>query len=182
MTDSTGGRVPAHQHFVLTVAATLVAVSLFIPRPMNFAPLGAFGLFVGAYSPARHAWAYPLAVLTAYVVAIGGYQWFVLASVFVGFAGPALLGSAWLKKHISFARVGASAMATSVWFFLVSNLGSWVAFGVPRGEGLLAHYLAGLPLFWNTLAGDLFFSTVLFGGYALVGWASQRRAAHEARA
>jgi hypothetical protein len=33
--------------------------------------------------------------------------------------------------------------------------------------GLAACYVAGIPLFWNTLAGDAFYATVLFGGMAL---------------
>jgi hypothetical protein len=33
--------------------------------------------------------------------------------------------------------------------------------------GLATCYLAGLPLFRNTLAGDAFYSVLLFGGYAL---------------
>ena len=168
MTDSNVGRIPARQHLVLALAAAVVAASLFMPRPMNFAPLGAFGLFVGAYAPHRRAWAYPLLVLTAYVVFLGGYEWLVLATVFLGFAGPAIMGKRWLENRVSVGRVGASAIASSVWFFLVSNFGSWIVFGVARDQSVFAHYLAGVPLFWNTVAGDLFFSTVLFGGYALI--------------
>jgi hypothetical protein len=174
MTDSTGGSAPARQHLILCVAAILVAVALFIPRPTNFAPLGAFGMFVGVHAQVRYAWAYPLAVLATYVIAVGGYEWFVLGTVFLGFAGPAFIGSRWLRSRVTVGRVGAATLVTSLWFFLSSNLGSWVVFGAPRGESLVAHYLAGLPLFRNTVAGDLFFSTVLFGGHALVG-ASQRR-------
>jgi hypothetical protein len=33
--------------------------------------------------------------------------------------------------------------------------------------GLLSCYAAGIPLFWNTLAGDAVFATLLFGGYTL---------------
>jgi hypothetical protein len=34
--------------------------------------------------------------------------------------------------------------------------------------GLVACYVAGLPYFWNTLLGDLVFTGVLFGGFALL--------------
>ncbi len=174
-------RVPAaadatrRDHLVLGFASALVAVSLFLPRPMNFAPLGAFGLFAGAYAPGRRAWGYPLAALAGYVIAIGGYHWLVLASVFLGFAGPAVLGFRWLRGRVSVGRVGGGALASSGWFFLVSNLGSWVAFGIPRGESLVQHYVLGIPFFWNTLAGDLFFCGVLFGGYALVAGRDESR-------
>ncbi len=33
--------------------------------------------------------------------------------------------------------------------------------------GLAACYLAGVPLFWNTLAGDASYVALLFGGMAL---------------
>jgi hypothetical protein len=35
-------------------------------------------------------------------------------------------------------------------------------------SGLVACYVAGLPYFWNTLLGDLVFTGVLFGGFALL--------------
>jgi len=44
------------------------------------------------------------------------------------------------------------------------------AFGLsyPRtGAGLLACYAAGVPFFWNTLAGDGIYAALLFGGFAL---------------
>jgi hypothetical protein len=34
--------------------------------------------------------------------------------------------------------------------------------------GLMSSYALGLPFFWNTLAGDLFYSAVLFGIYVAV--------------
>ena len=51
--------------------------------------------------------------------------------------------------------------------FLVSNFGSWMS-GItyPKtGAGLMACYTAGIPFFWNTLAGDLFYVAALFGVY-----------------
>jgi hypothetical protein len=35
-------------------------------------------------------------------------------------------------------------------------------------SGLIACYVAGIPFFGNTLAGDAFYAAILFGGYALV--------------
>lgn len=167
MIDARRAHAPLRDHLALLLASALVTLSLFLPRPVNFAPLGAFGLFAGAYAPGRRAWAYPLVVLAIHVAAVGGYPWLVLASVVLGFGGPAVIGSIWLRARVSVRRVGAGALASSTWFFLISNLGSWIVYGAPRGQPLVAHYLTGLPFFRNTLAGDLFFATVLFGGYAL---------------
>jgi hypothetical protein len=54
-------------------------------------------------------------------------------------------------------------------FFLITNFAIWATFlTYPKTfAGLLACYAAGLPLFWNTLAGDAFYAVLLFGGYAL---------------
>jgi hypothetical protein len=51
-------------------------------------------------------------------------------------------------------------------FFLITNFGVWAFLGsYPRtGGGLAACYVAGIPFFWNTLAGDAIYATLLFGG------------------
>jgi len=45
----------------------------------------------------------------------------------------------------------------------------WAAFTTyPKSlAGLLACYIAAVPFFWNTLAGDVLYAALLFGGYAL---------------
>jgi len=176
MIDSTSGRTPAPPRSILIVASIVVGIALLLSRPMNFTPLGAFGLFVGTYAHGGRTWVYPTVALAIFVIATGGYEWLVMLSVLLGFVGPVVIGSRWLKGRVSVTRVGTSALASSGWFFLVSNLGSWVVFGLPRGEGLAHHYLLGVPFFWNTLAGDLSFCAVLFGGYAAARVASRHAA------
>lgn len=162
-------------HLVFAAASVVVGLSLFLPRPVNFSPVGALGLFAGAYATGRRSWLYPLGALTVYVVALGGYAWLVLASVYLGFAVPALIGARWLRGRVRVGRLGGAALLTSVLFFSISNFGSWVVYGIPRGETLLFHYTLGLPLFWNTVAGDVTFTAGLFGGYALLATSDARR-------
>jgi len=60
----------------------------------------------------------------------------------------------------------------------------WVAFTTyPKSlAGLIACYVAAVPFFWNTLAGDALYAALLFGGYALAdGLLSQNRGAQELR-
>ncbi|MEM1217118.1 MAG: DUF6580 family putative transport protein, partial [Bacteroidota bacterium] len=61
----------------------------------------------------------------------------------------------------------------SVVFFLLTNAASWQLDPVYSKDlaGLGAAYVAGIPFFMNTIAGDLLYSGVLFGGYA---WYQQR--------
>ena len=164
------GNGPTTREFLgLAVASALVGLTLFLPRPMNFAPVGALGLFAGAYARTRYAWLFPLGALTIHTVATGGYHWVVLASVYGGFAMSGVIGHRWLANRVRTWRVGVGALGSATAFFLVSNLGSWLAFGMPSGQALIQHYALGVPYFWNTLAGDLTFSALLFGGYALAG-------------
>jgi hypothetical protein len=162
----------------LTVAA---AVSRIVPHPYNFAPFAAVALFGAASFPGR--WAaviVPFAslllgdVLLQVTYAAGwqpnwGFyrgQWVIYAclipSVLLGFA---------IRHRRTFAMVASATLAGSVLFFLVTNFAVWAnGTGVtyPRTlQGLFLCYEAAIPFFRWSLAGDLVYSTVLFGGLAL---------------
>ena len=64
--------------------------------------------------------------------------------------------------------VGCS-LAASVVFFLVTNFAHWTLYDMyeKSAAGLVHCYAAALPFFRYTLAGDLAFACVLFGGYAV---------------
>jgi hypothetical protein len=61
-------------------------------------------------------------------------------------------------------------LASSVLFFVITNFGVWAfdAFYPKTWEGLIACYVAAIPFFQNTLIGDLLYTAVLFGGFALL--------------
>ena len=69
----------------------------------------------------------------------------------------------------SFARVGGATFLGAFQFFLITNFGVWAFLSsYPRtAAGLATCYLAGVPFFWNTLAGDAIYATLLFGGFFL---------------
>ena len=58
----------------------------------------------------------------------------------------------------------------SLAFFFVTNLAVWyqASWYTRDAAGLWQCYLQALPFFRYTLSGDLLFTTVLFGGHALV--------------
>ncbi len=67
-------------------------------------------------------------------------------------------------------RVIAGALSATALFFLVSNFGCWLAnpmYG-QNISGLLSCYAAGVPFLKGTLFGDLVYSGVLFGSFALM--------------
>jgi hypothetical protein len=70
-------------------------------------------------------------------------------------------------QRVSALRVGAAALTSSILFFAITNFGMWLFSGFyPRTlVGLEACYVAAIPFFQNTVAGDLFYAALLFGGF-----------------
>ncbi len=78
----------------------------------------------------------------------------------------------WLRRKKSAPSIGGATLAGAIQFFLITNFALWASSigSYPKNiGGLVACYIAGLPLFWNTLAGDAFYVALLFGGMALAG-------------
>ncbi len=75
----------------------------------------------------------------------------------------------WLRDRRTFARISLATLLGAVQFFLVTNFAVWwLLNSYPKTvSGLAACYLAGIPFFWNTLAGDAFYAALLFGAFAL---------------
>jgi hypothetical protein len=72
-------------------------------------------------------------------------------------------------KERTFPRIAAATFLGALQFFLITNFGVWAFLNTyPRtAAGLATCYLAGVPFFWNTLAGDAVYATLLFGGFFL---------------
>ena len=153
---------------IALLAAIAAAAALrLVPHPPNFSPIDAMALFSGAYLARRWvAFAAPLAALLLSDLILGFYpgMLFQYAAVVL----IALLGMAALSR-VTLARLVVAALASSVLFFLVSNFGVWLAGGMyPQTlAGLGACFVAAVPFFQNTVAGDLFYTALLFGGFAL---------------
>ncbi|MCH7945550.1 MAG: hypothetical protein IIC73_05990 [Armatimonadetes bacterium] len=156
---------------MFAVLAVVVAMARLVPypyRPYNFAPVGALGLFAGAYAKTKWSWAFPLLALLIADLFIGFYSPITMLAVYGGFAVSGLLGRRFLSKSAAAPRVGMCAVGSAVAFFVISNFGVWLAGGYPRSVlGIVECYTLAIPFFHRTLAGDLFFSAVLFGAFAL---------------
>lgn len=147
----------------------VAAILRLVPHAPNFAPIGAMALFGGAYLGRRYALALPIAAMFLSDLFIGFDGITSRLTVYGTFLVIGLIGL-WLRERKSFQNVVLASLAASVLFFVTTNFGVW-AFGTiyPRTvEGLVACYVAAIPFFRNTLAGDLFYTGVFFGGYALV--------------
>ena len=152
------------------LTAILAAAALrLVPHPPNFTPIGAMALFSGAYLGRRGAIALvaPLGALLLSDLVLGFYRG--MPTVYFSVALVVLIGALALR-HRSPLRIGAAALASSILFFVLTNFGMWLSSGFyPRTlAGLEACYVAAIPFFQNTVAGDLFYATLLFGGFALL--------------
>jgi len=157
-----------NSRLIALLSAILVAAVLrLVPHPPNFTPIGAMALFSGAYLGRRWlAFTAPLGAMLISDAVLGFYSGFWVTYLAIGLV--VVIG--WLAlSRVSPLRVGLAAVASSVTFFLVSNFGTWALGGMypHTSAGLAACYVAAIPFFQNTLAGDLFYATLLFGGFRI---------------
>lgn len=165
---------------IVTLITIILAAALsrLLPHPFNFTPIGAIALFGGAHFTRKSlAFVIPLAamLLSDSLIGFHGSMWAVYAS-FILTVG---IGMGLLQK-VTAGRVFGSAILASVLFFLITNFAVWYGAGsfYPRNlAGLGACYLAGIQfyqqdffgnLFFNTIMGDLFFTSALFGSFELL--------------
>ena len=151
---------------VIVTLICLAAVLRIVPHPWNLTPIGAMALFSGAmFRNWRMAFLLPLASLLAGDVFVGFHRlmWVVYAS----FAISVVIGR-WLTEKRSVARIGGAVFLGALQFFVVTNFAMWVVGGFyPKTTmGLVNCFAAGVPFFWNTLAGDTLYACVLFAGFA----------------
>lgn len=159
----------AHRFRLAALLTAIVAAAALrlVPHPPNFTPIGAMALFSAAYLGRRPlAFAAPLGALLLSDLVLGFYSGMLFQYVGVGLI--VLLG--WFAlARLSVLRLAGAAVASSILFFAISNFGVWAVSGMypPTLAGLSACYVAAIPFFQNTLAGDLFYTALLFGGFAV---------------
>ncbi|MEM6965154.1 MAG: DUF6580 family putative transport protein [Bacteroidota bacterium] len=168
---------------LIVVMILAAAATRFLPHPPNFTALGGMALFGAAYFSKKY-WAFLVPFATLWlsdlilnnVVYAAYHDGFTLLPTYavwtyVAFGLMILMGSKVLKK-VKLPRVIGASIGASLIFFLVTNFGVWFFDSMnvftDDASGLLAAYAAGLPFFWNTLVGDLFFVGILFGGFELI--------------
>jgi hypothetical protein len=183
---------PAVFRTILIFTLILLAAALRLgPHPWNFTPVGAIAIFAGAMVRDRRvAFLFPLLVMFATDAVIGFNKLSPL--VYASFLISVLIGRVVVgarlqpgqrakraseshpesntspRKH-PVPQIAAATFLGALQFFLITNFGVWAFLNsYPRtAAGLATCYVAGIPLFWNTLAGDAVYATLLFGAFAL---------------
>ncbi len=134
----------------------------------NFTPIAAMALFSGAYfSDKKYAFLIPLfaMLITDAIIGFHPGMWDVYGTLilitFIGFT---------LRNNVRVVPVIGASLLSSIMFFLITNFSVWAGSTLypHNSAGLISCFAAGIPFFGNTIAGDLFYCSVLFGGYALI--------------
>jgi hypothetical protein len=152
---------------VILAMIAIAAVLRIVPHPWNFTPIGAMALFSGAVVKDRRlAFLFPLLALFVGDIFVGFHK--LMPIVYASFLVNVALGY-WICNRRNVWRISAITLLGATQFFLITNFAMWAFWdSYPRTvAGLVACYVAGLPLFWNTLAGDAFYAALLFGGLAI---------------
>ncbi len=149
----------------IILALALFRLMQFMP---NLSPIAAMALFAGAkFSDKKLAFIIPFVALLLSDFILGLHSTMIF--VYIAFAITVVAGIA-LQKHQNIISITLTAIATSLIFFLLTNAGVWLMYDTysPGLTGLIEAYIAGIPFYQNTLLGDLVFTAILFGGYALI--------------
>lgn len=167
---------------MLAYVFIVLALALrFFPHLMNFSPLGAALLFVGAKRP-KEEWA-PVICVALFVDALLTTQfyqlplrWDFLASA--AYYVIALFIGRMLAEKQDALRVVSASIGGSLVFFLTSNFVAWIALPMYTKDlaGLAKCYWLAIPFFRNTFIGDLLFAALMFGTPAVIAAMQRRRA------
>jgi len=171
----------AYLFVVIAVAAR------FLPHPWHFTPVAASLLFFGARGSRRQMWA-PFALLAASDVILTKlvyaypFEWDHFVT-WAWYAAILFLGTR-LRDNSKPLWIVASALASSVSFFLVSNFAVWACYNMyPKNfSGLMTSYTLGLPFFQRGMVGDLLFTSAMFAVPALIEMFSEKTEGRSAAA
>ena len=160
----------------LTGVILVAALLRLIPHPENVAPVAAIALFAGAFFKNRiYAFFVPIACLffsdflfqLQYWTGIREYPGFytLMPVVYLAFAFMVVCGLWIQKKGVSVKNIVLATLAGSIAFFIITNFAVWI---MNPQASLIQTYTQAIPFFRNTLAGNFFYVTSLFGLYAIV--------------
>lgn len=175
--------MPTPRVLMLIVLIFAAATARLVPHLHNLAPMTAVTLFAAAYLPSRR-WSVLLPLIAMFLSDVVLYATKDVAYrdealsnmifVYPAFGVVAALGQ-WLRGRVTVGRAIGTALACSVVFFLITNFGAWITLSrmnPPMYEqtfaGLMNCYIAGIPFFRGTFAGDLLYTAALFGAAALL--------------
>ncbi len=154
---------------LIILITLIVFLRVFIPVP-NVTPVAAIALFGAAYIRRKELAVFlPLIILFVSDIILGLYSPVLMAGVYGSFVLISFIGFYLLRK-ISFSRLVAGSLVSSVIFFIVTNFVVWAeGLWYPMTlSGLFNCYYLALPFFRYEIAGTLVFTLFFFYSYSLI--------------
>jgi hypothetical protein len=174
--------------FMIVVAAMRIPNAAQLTPWSNFTPIGAMGLFGGAYfTKTLKAVLFPLLTLLVsdliiqafvfngqYGIMYSGWYWIYGIFILITFIGK------WLIKKVTVKNVIIAAITASLTHWLIADFTVWAGGGTdirtmtPLSRdwaGLQQCYIQGFPFMKNFLIGTLVYSGILFGVFE---WVKQK--------
>lgn len=168
--------------FMIAVAAMRIPNSAQLTPWANFTPIGAMGLFGGAYFTKKwKAILFPLLTLFAsdliiqsfvfngkYGIMYSGWYWIYSIFILITFIGK------WLIKKVSIQNVIVATVVASLSHWLLADFTVWIGGGIDLRTmtpltkdwaGLQQCYIQGFPFMKNFLLGTLVYSGIMFGAF-----------------
>ena len=140
----------------------LIALGRIIPHPPNFTPVLAMAVFMPYLT--RDIYSAMLVPLSAMFVSdlylgLHSSMFWVYTSILLG----TTLSQYTISMKKTYVHLGSNALLSSTIFFIVTNFAVWMSGSMyPLTiDGLLLCYTMAIPFFGNTLAGTLFYVSLL---------------------
>lgn len=157
------------------ITGLIVAVVIFriIPHPFNVTPVMAMALFSGAkFQDKKWSIILPLIMMliSDFILSqINNYAMFhdTILFVYGAIILSTVLGWTLNTEKLNIKKTAGITLLSSLLFFIITNLGVWLFGGLYTLDfsGLATCFTLALPFFKYSILGDIFFVTVLFGGY-----------------
>lgn len=146
------------------------AIARIVVHVPNFSPVLASALFAGTALRIRPlALIVPVAAMLLSNLVLGFDDWRIATVVYLSLTLPAMVGI--LSRRFRVSRMLVPAiLSCSLIFFVTTNFAVWAFSGIYTADmaGLIKCYIAALPFLQYTVAGDLVWAAILFGGAWLV--------------
>lgn len=146
------------------------AIARIVVHAPNFSPVLASALFAGTVLRIQPlALTVPVAAMLLSNLVLGFDDWRIATVVYLSLTLPAVVGILARRYRVSRMLVPA-VVSCSLFFFVTTNFAVWAFSGIYTVDmaGLIKCYIAALPFLQYTVAGDLIWAVVLFGGAWLV--------------
>jgi hypothetical protein len=170
---------------IIAVAAMRIPNTALSMPWANFTPIGAMGLFGGAYFTSKwKAILFPLLTLLIsdliinYFIFDGKYGlmydgWYIIYGIFV----LIVFFGKWMLQTVNLKNLLLAAVIAAMSHWLIADFYVWISGGIDLRTmnpltrdwaGLFQCYAQGFPFMRNFLIGNLVYGGILFGGFELV--------------